>query len=498
MNKKINAKFMCAEEAADLIQNDEIIATSGFTPSGYPKVIPIEIAKKGKRLADEAIPFSLTLYTGASVGDELDGELSRSGVMKKRLPYQSHPDTRLKINEGMIDFTDMHLSHVAPAVRSGALPKPTTAIIEAVEVTDDGKVYLSSSGGASATYMQVADRILIEKNSYYGTPLMGFHDIYLPKDPPTRKPIPIYSASDRIGAPYVEVSPDKIVGIVNTCLPDKLGAFAPPDEISVAIAHHILDFLKHEKKMGRLSDGLPYQSGVGNVANAVLACMAKDKAMSPISLYTEVVQDSIFSLIDSDKLNVASTCSLTFSDEGQKRFKKNIDEYRSKFIIRQQEISNNPEVVRRLAIISMNTALEVDIFGNVNSTHVLGSKMMNGIGGSGDFTRNCYLSIFMMPSIAKGGKISAIVPMVSHVDHSEHSTQIFVTEQGVADLRGLGPIDRAREIIKKCVHPTYKPMLKEYLDYGLKHAPSKHTPHVLEKVFDMHVRLAKTGSMLLD
>lgn len=101
----------------------------------------------------------------------------------------------------------------------------------------------------------------------------------------------------------------------------------------------------------------------------------------------------------------------------------------------------------------MNTALEADIFGNVNSTHVTGTKMMNGIGGSGDFTRNAYLSIFTCPSTAKGGKISAIVPMVSHLDHSEHSVQVLITEQGVADLRGKSPIQRAHAINRKLRSP---------------------------------------------
>jgi succinyl-CoA:acetate CoA-transferase len=492
----MKSKLMTAQEAAELIKDGEVIATSGFTPAGYPKVIPIALAEKVKRLRSEGIGFSVSLYTGASVGDELDGELARARIIKSRMPYQSNPNMRLAINKGEIEFTDYHLSHVAQIIRSGFIPKPTIAIIEAVEVTNDGKVYFSSSGGTSATYMEVADQILIEKNSFYGPDLIGYHDIFIPKSVPNRQYIPIHSAGDRIGQPFVQVPLDKIVGIVETCLPEKLGNFPSADKNSEAIANHILGFLKNEKKKGRLPEELPYQSGVGNIANAVLACMGNDSAIKSISLYTEVIQDSIFQLLQKDKLKVASTCSLTFSSEGQKRFKENIDQWRSKFIIRQQEISNNPEIIRRLGIVAMNTALEMDIFGNVNSTHVLGSKIMNGIGGSGDFTRNSYLSFFMTPSIAKEGKISSIVPMVSHVDHNEHSTQIFVTEQGLADLRGLNPVARARAIIKNCAHPDYKPLLNEYLKYGLKNAPSKHTPHVLEKAFELHIRFQKTGSML--
>jgi acetyl-CoA hydrolase/succinyl-CoA:acetate CoA-transferase len=223
--------------------------------------------------------------------------------------------------------------------------------------------------------------------------------------------------------------------------------------------------------------------------------MAADPNQAPLSLYTEVIQDSVFEIIANDKLIVASGASLTFSVAGQEKFKQNMDAWRNKFIIRQQEISNNPEVVRRLGTISMNTAIEVDMFGNVNSTHIMGTEMMNGLGGSGDFTRNAFLPIFMTSSTAKGGSISCIVPMVSHVDHHEHSTQIFVSERGLADLRGLAPVPRARSIIANCAHPDYQPLLTEYLEYGLKNAKGKHTPHTLSRAFEFHTRFLETGTM---
>ena len=162
-------------------------------------------------------------------------------------------------------------------------------------------------------------------------------------------------------------------------------------------------------------------------------------------------------------------------------------------VLRPGEISNNPEIVRRLGIITINTALEADIFGNVNSTHVVGTKMMNGIGGSGDFTRNSYISIFTCPSVAKGGNISAIVPMVSHLDHSEHSVDILITEQGVADLRGKSPIQRAKEIIENCANPAYKQLLWDYLNM----TKNVHTPLNLKACFGFHLEFIKSGNMAL-
>lgn len=497
INQIVKQKQMRAEEVAEMIQNREVVGTSGFTPAGYPKAIPLALASRARTLHKRGIDFKISLYTGASVGDELDGELARVGALNFRLPYQCNKDIRNGINTGDIKFVDFHLSHVAQYLRYGFIPKCDTAILEAVDVTNDGKIYLTTSGGMSATFAKAADRIFIELNQSMPEGLKAFHDVYLPSSPPNRAPLPIYHSGDRIGTPYIKVDPSKIAGIVVTDIPDNTPAFRPPDADSEAIANHVIEFLLHESKMGRLPDHLPYQSGVGNVANAALSGFANHPKIEPISLYTEVMQDGVFELIEADRLEVASTCSLTLSPEGQKKFSDNIDELKGKIIIRQQEMSNNPEVIRRLGVISMNTALEMDIFGNVNSTHVLGSKMMNGIGGSGDFCRNAYISIFMSPSMAKGGDISAVVPLVSHVDHNEHSVQVLVTERGLADLRGLSPVRRARLIIQNCVHPEYQELLTDYLEYGLKHAPAKHTPLVLSKAFDFHKRFAETGSMKL-
>lgn len=169
-----------------------------------------------------------------------------------------------------------------------------------------------------------------------------------------------------------------------------------------------------------------------------------------------------------------------------------MDFFAERIVLRPQEISNNPEIIRRLGVIALNVGLEFDIYGHANSTHVAGVNLMNGIGGSGDFERNAYLSIFMAPSIAKEGKISTIVPMCSHVDHSEHSVKVIITEQGIADLRGLSPIERAHTIIENCAHPLYRDYLHRYLES----TSGGHIRHDLSCVFELHTSLLKTGSML--
>ena len=319
------------------------------------------------------------------------------------------------------------------------------------------------------------------------------HDINEPLGPPYRKEIPVYKPNDRIGTKTVKVDTSKIIGVVETSYSDGVKEFTPVDATTMKSGENVTNFIVNEYKNGRIpKEFLPIQSGVGNIANAVLACLGKNPDIPQFDMYTEVVQDSVIDLMKTGKCRFVSTCSLTLSDKCMNEVFDNIDYFRDKILLRPGEISNNPEVIRRLGLITMNTALEVDLFGNVNSTHVVGTKMMNGIGGSGDFTRNSYLSIFTCPSVAKGGKISAIVPFVSHLDHSEHSGDVIITDQGVADLRGKSPIQRANAIIENCVHPEYKQLLKDYLSLCTKAA---HTPHSLRAAFGFHNQFNESGDM---
>ena len=277
--------------------------------------------------------------------------------------------------------------------------------------------------------------------------------------------------------------PAKVIAVVETHAPDRNSKFANPDQNSKAIAGHILEFLAHEVKMGRMpKDLLPLQSGVGNVANAVMAGL-EHGPFDNLTAYTEVLQDGMLHLIKQGKMTFASATALSLSPEAMLEFDHDIEFYRERIVLRPQEISNHPEIIRRLGIIAMNGLIEADIYGNVNSTHIRGSSIMNGIGGSGDFARNAYLSIFMTPSVAKSGEVSCIVPMATHVDHTEHDVQILVTEQGLADLRGLAPRQRAQVIIAKCAHPDYRPALQEYYDRARHYSPGQHTPHLLEEAF---------------
>lgn len=485
------SKIMSAEKAAELIEKEMTIGVSGFTPSGYPKAVPLALAARAEK--EGSIP--VTVWSGASTGDELDGALSRSGCIKKRFPYQTNSDLRRGINAGTIGFQDMHLSHNAQNIRLGMGCEIDVAIIEAIEVTREGNIIPTTSVGNSPAFVERAKKVIIELNTEQPYSLKGIHDIYVPKNPPKREPIPIVGTSDRIGTNYIECPRDKIAAIVHSKIKDDQRPLADVDEISKKMAQNLLDFLKVEVRAGRLpKDLLPLQSGVGNVANAVLKGIA-DWESDCLTVYTEVIQDSVFELMDTGKVCFASGTALTPSPEGAAKYYPRLADFRDRLVLRPQEISNHPEVIRRLGIISMNTALEVDIYGHVNSTLACGTKMLNGIGGSGDFARNAFLTIFLCPSTSSGGKISKIVPFCSHIDHTEHDIDVIVTEHGVADLRGMTPRQRSREIICKCANPTYSGALE---DYRLRAELGKgHEPHLLEEALSWHVRLNETGSMEL-
>ncbi|MBA4503172.1 acetyl-CoA hydrolase/transferase family protein [Marinobacterium marinum] len=493
----LSQRIMSAEEAAELIPAGAKVGMSGFTGAGYPKAVPGALAERIRRLnAENSTPFRISVWTGASTAPELDGVLAEVDGIEMRLPFQSDPICRNRINNGTMDYVDYHLSEVSQYAWSGFLGKMDIALIEVAGIREDGSLIPSSSIGNNKTWIEQADKIILEVNSKQNAKLEGMHDVYYGTAlPPNRKPIMLTDPADRIGEQYMVCPPEKVIAVVETAAPDRNSPFKPSDDTSKRIAGHILDFFNREIEMGRLpKELLPIQSGVGNIPNAVLEGLDAGP-YKDLTAFTEVIQDGMLKMLKSGTLKVASATAFSLSPDGIKEFDDNIDFYRDKIILRQQDISNHPELARRLGVIAMNGLIECDLYGNVNSTHIMGTRMMNGIGGSGDFARNGYLSIFVSPSTAKDGAISAIVPMVSHVDHTEHDVKIIVTEQGLADLRGLSPRQRAHEIINNCAHPDFRPALIDYYERALHSGRGMHTPHLLEEALSWHRRYEETGHM---
>ena len=491
------AKVTTAEAAAALIKDGMNIGVSGFTPSGYPKAVPLALAERAK-----TDPLKINLWTGASVGPEIDSALTNAGVVARRLPYQTNNDLRKAINNGSVQYTDLHLSHVAQMARYGFMygrHDVDIAIIEACIIKDLGNgqigIVPTTSMGNSSSWVQSAKQVIIEVNVTQPEALEGMHDSYVPLDPPNRLPIPLVKPEDRIGTTYIPCDLCKVAAIVPCDITDKVRSLGEIDDEAKAMGANLVAFFKQEVAERRLPKNLlPLQSGVGSVANAVINGLVNSD-FEDLTVFTEVIQDGMFDLIDAGKLRVCSGTALSPSPDCLKKFYTNVENYKKYIVLRPQEVANSPELARRIGVIAMNTAIEVDIYGNVNSTHIAGTKLMNGIGGSGDYARNGYLTVFFTTSLAKGGAISSVVPFCSHVDHTEHDVDVIVSERGVADLRGLSPKERALVIIDKVANPKYQPLLKDYFERACKECGNSQTPHILSEALSFHDRFVKTGTM---
>lgn len=484
---------MTSDEVAEFVNHGDTVGMSGFTGAAYPKALPTAIANRAKQAHEKGNEFTINLITGASTAPDCDGVLAEADAINYRMPYQSDPEMRGKINSGEMKYQDIHLSYSGLQVEQGFFGDLDVTVVEVTRITEEGHLIPSSGVGNNLECIAAAKKLIIEVNSWQSLDLEGMADVYRVPHLPNRTPIPINNVGDRIGETFIQIDTDKVVAVVETDAPDRNSPFEPFDETSKQIAGHSLDFLEGEVQAGRLTyDGYIMQSGVGNVPNAVMAGLL-DSKFENIQAYTEVVQDGMLDLIDAGKMTVASATSFALSPEYAEKMNREASKYRNHLVLRSLQISNSPEVIRRMGLISSNGMIEADIYGNVNSTHVAGTRIMNGIGGSGDFTRNAFASTFISPSVAKGDAISAIVPFASHIDHTEHDAMVIITEYGYADLRGLSPRERVAKMIA-VAHPEYRPLLEEYFERARKNK-FRHTPHDLRTALSLHTNFDETGSM---
>lgn len=493
-NPQLFSKIVSADEAAAFIEDGMTLGFSGMTPSGCPKMVTLALAEQVR----QGRKCRINMWSGSSLGKEIEESLASVGAVARRLPYYaaSNKSMREGINNGSIMYTDIHLGHTAQLINYGFLGKVDVAIVEAIAITKEGHLILSSAVGNTPILVKHAKTVIVELNTAQPKEFEGMHDIYIPNKPPHRTAIPIYHPGDRIGVPYVECGLDKIKYIVESDILDTVRPLAPTNEKTEQIAQNLIGFLKDEIIKGRLPEELlPFQSGVGSIANSVLKGLVHSD-FEHMTMYSEIIQDAVFDLVDAGKIDVACATTITPSKSVLERFRAEPEKYRQRMILRPVEISNHPEVIRRLGCIAINTCMEFDIYGHANSTHQLGTHMMNGIGGSGDFMRNGYLTIFTTESTAKNGQISRVVPMCSHVDSTEHDVHVFITEWGVADVRGLAPRERSRVIIKKCAHPRYRAQLLDYVERAEKEVGG-HTPHIIEEALSWHSNFKKSGTMLV-
>jgi succinyl-CoA:acetate CoA-transferase len=488
--KEFLVKITTPEQAARSVKDGMKIATGGATHAGYPRAFFLALAeriRKGEKL-------QIDLHTCSPLGQEVDGELAKLGAVRRRLSHQAQPPMAKAINDGKVLYTDMGACVYATQVRYGFFGAMDLAIVEAVAITEEGFIVPSTTLSDIPSLIRQAKQVVVEINLTLPEELEGIHDIYIPENPPNRKTIPIMRPTDRIGMPFIKVPQEKILHIIGSDLKAALPTRPPVDENSRAMAHHLIQFFEEEVRQGRMPINLfPLQAGLGGVAEAVLRELASSR-FNGILIHSALLNDAVLDLIDAGKVVEASGAGLYFSEEGLDRFFRNLERYKKVLVIRPLDISCSPEVIQRLGVIALNGAIEVDIYGHVNSTHIGGGRILTGVAGSIEFARNSPISIFLTPSVTKGTDVSCIVPMVTHVDHTEHEVTLIVTEQGYADLRGLDPRERARMIIDRCAHPEYRPLLNNYFERAMAQMGG-HEPQLLDDPFPFHRKLKETGKM---
>ncbi len=488
--KQLHSRITTPERAALSVKDGMKIATGGATHAGYPRAFFLALAERIKN-GDK---LQIDLHTCSPLGQEIDGELAKLGAVRRRLSHQAQPPMAKAINDGKILYADMGACVYATQVRYGFFGTMDMAIVEAVAITEEGFIVPSTTLSDVPSLVRESRQVIVEINLTLPEELEGIHDIHVPENPPHRKVIPILKPTSRVGTPYIEVDPKKIVHIIGSDLKGTLPTRPPVDENSKAMAHHLIRFFEEEVRQGRMPSNLfPLQAGLGGVAEAVLRELANSH-FKDLWIHSALLNDAVLDLIDAGKVVEASGAGLYFSKEGLDRFFRNLKRYKRVLVLRPLDISCSPEVIQRLGVIALNGAIEVDIYGHVNSTHIGGGKILTGVAGSIEFARNSSISIFLTPSVTKGTDVSCIVPMVPHVDHTEHEVTLLVTEQGYADLRGLDPRERARVIIDRCAHPEYRPLLHAYFERAMAQMGG-HEPQLLDNPFPFHRKLKETGKM---
>lgn len=480
---------MSPDEAASLVKDDMALGICASDQIGAPKAFLNALAA---RLRNETL--NLRLFSSAGIPESAESLLAVSKGRGRKYGQMSKAVLRDAVNQGRADYVDLRTSAMPYHTRQGRYGKLDLAVLEAMCITSQGHIIPSLACGDGPSFVAAAEAVIVEVNSRLPEELEGIHDVYLPGFPPNREAIPIRHPDDRIGLPYILACLDKVIAVVESDMCDNPGPATEADDDSKAIANRLIDFLKEEVGRGRLPKALlPLQVGIGRIPGAVASCLAQS-SFAHVDVYSGAVGDGVMDMIDSGKTRTVSSGALYFSDQGLKRFFSDISRFKRHFVLRPFEVSNSPEVIARLGVIALNSALEVDIYGNANATHVLGSRSVAGVAGSPDFLWNGHLTFLLMSSTSAGRRVSSIVPMVPHVDHPEHAIDVVITEQGVADLRGLAPTERALRLIQNCSHPDYRPMLKEYLQQSTR-ASRSHQPHMLDSVFSFHQRLARSGDM---
>lgn len=487
----LQERIVSPKEAAAVIQNGMTVAFGGYTSSGYPKVVAKELVEHKKNEKN----FKIFMLSG-SVNGYLETMLGEAGILSRKAPMLESRSLAKLANEGKIHYVEQQMNKMPDLVAQGAFGKIDVAVVEALQITKEGGIVPTSSVGLLPAILEYAEKIIVEINTVQPMELEKLHDIYIPEHYPNRQPIPLTSVNQRIGSSFIPVDPEKICCIVESKELDDFPESMPANPKLTTVVDRLLEFLKRECKKNYGGKLPPIQTGFGNLADEIARGLGNSN-FRELEFFCGGMQESGLALIAEGKVKAASTGSIQMTSKVQKMLREYWSLFHNTTVIRNIDITNTGEVIHRLGIFALNSAIEMDIYGNVNSSHITGNRVVNGLGGGANFAQNAQLSVMLMVSENKKGAISTIVPMVSHQDISEHDIDVVVTENGVADLRGKDDLERAHLIIQNCASPLYRPLLSDYLERAVKEGGGHHPQNPCE-AFEWHRRFKERGTMLMN
>lgn len=456
---ELRNKITTAKEAAQIFKDGMVVATSGTALSGYPREVFGALRERIKN----GDSLRIDLLCAGPLGPEIEDALAEVGGIRKRIGTVGSKLLRQAINRGEVGFLEGKTGKVCQYARRGYYGRIDVAVVEAAGINEKGQIIPATCVYDAPDWLDLASSAIIEINLRRPLGVEGLHDIYYPE--PGRC-IPLNHPLERIGSPYISLDPGKIKHIIFSDRDDRDVPAFPPGERVLQIAENIGKFLRREREQrGELP---PLEVGIGDVLNGVLSSLTRSD-LSSLIFYQAVVTDPLLDLIDAGKVKGVSCSSLRFSASALNRFFSRLEHYRPYFIFRPVTLTNSAEMLSRFGVLAINSGLEADIQGQINSSHSKGSQLIGGIAGSYDFARNSSISIFALPSTIQQGKVSSIVPQVSHVDHTEHEVDVLITEHGIADLRALEPYERAERIIEQCADPIFRGSLRTYVEKAKTH-----------------------------
>ena len=228
------------------------------------------------------------------------------------------------INQGKVNFVEIPINKMPRLVQRGVFGKIDVAIVEALAITKEGYIVPSTSVGLVPHLVAQAEQVIVELNVAQPIELEGIHDIYIPCLPPNKKPIPLYRTNQRIGEPFIRVNPEKITYIVKSDVPDQAVKFTEDQASMQKISDNLLNFLEIEVNQ-RLGGWLPpIQSGMGNMANNIVAAFKKAK-FDNLDFFCGILQEANIELISMGKVRAASGVAFTPSTKALRLIRDNPD-----------------------------------------------------------------------------------------------------------------------------------------------------------------------------